>query len=353
MTDRRSLLAGSAGLATPLLLGRRAGAQDRSIQVGIFNGVQADFMQREVIARFERERRVRVFTTRGPTAAHIARLRATRERPTFSVMCMDAMGVEIAARDGLLAKLSPGAIPNLANVFPRFIINDDHAVAFAVSVAGLFYNPQAIRPLASYGELWDRRFRRRFSMVSPTYPQSVCLLIATAALVTGKPFAEAQHLIDQAWPRMEELRPNLHNIYAAEADIMQIAQGEADVGGIEYSKTIYPYTMRGADVTMCFPREGSFAGLNCLVQVKDGPEPELAAAFIDLMLDASVQKPLAEVTVAAPPIRGLDFAPELARLMAYPVERMDDLGMFNPDWAALNPLRGGWIERLNQLFTRR
>jgi putative spermidine/putrescine transport system substrate-binding protein len=67
--------------------------------------------------------------------------------------------------------------------------------------------------------------------------------------------------------------------------VMQVAQGEADIAGIFYSKSVYPYTVQGAPVDMCYPREGAFAGINTLTLVKNGPERELAIAFINWMLD--------------------------------------------------------------------
>ena len=50
-----------------------------------------------------------------------------------------------------------------------------------------------------------------------------------------------------------------------------VATGQADIGLLEYSKYIYPYTAEGAPVTMGFPEEGSSAGTNCQVLVQDGP----------------------------------------------------------------------------------
>jgi Bacterial extracellular solute-binding protein len=91
--------------------------------------------------------------------------------------------------------------------------------------------------------------------------------------------------------------------------VMQAAQGEADIAGIFYSKSVYPYTVQGAPVDMCYRREGAFAGINTLTLVKNGPERELAIAFINWMLDPGVQQLLAEATLTAPSIAGLASSP--------------------------------------------
>ena len=100
---------------------------------------------------------------------------------------------------------------------------------------------------------------------------------------------------------------------------LPISQGEADIGGIEYSKYVYPYTREGASVDMAFSKEGAFAGVNCQVLVKGGPNQDIGIAFMNYMLDPAVQKPLAEASLAAPPVDGK--ANEA--LIAFLAERLD------------------------------
>ncbi len=144
-------------------------------------------------------------------------------------------------------------------------------------------------------------------MITPKFTQSIYLLIATASMVTGKPLKDAQYDTDLAWDKLAALKPNVLTTYESPAMVMMVAQGQADVGGIEYSKNIYPYTVAGAPIDMVFPKEGTFAGINCLSFVKGAPEPELGAAFINRMLEPSVQQGLAEATLTA----AFDQRPEL------------------------------------------
>ena len=346
---RRAILAAGT-LAAPMLLPRRAAAQARSIQVGIYASNQGQYVRTQIIPKFERDHACRVFPTEGVTLAQVALLRAQRSNPKYSVMFMDDVGVPIAKAEGLIDPLPLARMPNAARVLPRFITDDGFGIAFAISSGGLFYNPAATKPLASYAELWDSRFRQRFLMQTPKNTQSVYLLIATAAIVTGKPLHEAQYLVDQAWGKLAELKPNVASIYDTFSSVMQVAQGEADIGGVEYSKNIYPYIAKGAAMEMCFPAEGTFAGVNCMTLVKNGPEPELAAAFLDRMLEPAVQQGLAEATATAPTISGLEFKPETAKLIAYPEAKMDRMGLFTADWSFVNPRRSAWLEKTNQIF---
>jgi putative spermidine/putrescine transport system substrate-binding protein len=345
---RRRLLGAAAAL--PLVSIRRAHAATRSIQVGIYTAQQGEYVRKQIIPKFEADYECKVFTTEGVTLMQIAALRATRDNPKYSVMFMDDIGIELSKREGLIDPLPADKIPNLAGLLPRFSFYDGYGAAFAISTGGMVINPKVTKPLVSYADLWEPRFKQRFLMMTPKATQSLYLLIATASFMTGKPLKEAQYEIDTVWPKMAELKANVLSTYDSSSQIMMVAQGQVDVAGIEYSKNIYPYTIQGAPMDMCFPKEGTFAGINCLSFVKGGPEPELAAAFINRMLDPSVQQGLATATLTSPSVKGASFAPEIAKYIAYPEAKMDAMGLFAADWAFINPRRPGWLEKYNQVF---
>ena len=265
-------------------------------------------------------------------------------------MFVDDLGVEIAKREGLIDPLPTAQMPNMARVYPRFVFEGGYGVALAVSSSGIFYNPAKVKPLASYADLWDPKFAKQISLVSPKTTPSVFVVIACAAAATGKPLKEAQYLADQAWPKLEALKPNVLNLYTSDTAALEVAQGNGNLGGIEFSKYVLPYTVKGASIDMCYPKEGAFAGVNCQVLVKGGPNQELGAEWMNRMLAPSVQQALAEVSLAAPPISGLEFKPELGKLLAYPEAKMDAMGLFSPDWAYVNANRAAWIEKYNQIF---
>jgi putative spermidine/putrescine transport system substrate-binding protein len=347
---RRRLIGTATAAALPLVSINGARGATRSIQVGIYTAQQGEYVRKKIIPPFEAEHQCQVFTTEGVTLTQIAALRATRDNPRYSVMFMDDIGIELSKREGLIDALPAAQIPNLSRVLPRFLFNDGYGAAFAISTGGLVYDPQVTKPLTTYAELWEPRFKQRYLMTTPKFTQSLYLLIAAASLVTGKPLKEAQYEIDAVWPKMAELKPNVVSTYENPSQVMMVAQGQVDLAGIEYSKNLYPYAVQGAPLDMCFPREGTFAGINCLSFVKNGPEPDLAAAFIDRMLEPSVQQGLATATLTSPSVSGAEFPPEIAKYIAYPEAKMDRMGLFAADWAFINPRRPGWLEKYNQVF---
>jgi putative spermidine/putrescine transport system substrate-binding protein len=347
---RRQALQGAAALAAPFVLVRNSWAQGKTIQMGIWGGVAGEYIRKVVIPPFEQELGCKVLVEEGVTLSQVGRLRATKDDPKYTVMFMDPLGIEICKREGLIASLPKDKMPNLATVYPRFILEDGHGVAFGVTAAALFYNPKAVAAPTSYADIWDAKYKKRLSLIGVRNTPSTFLVIATAAIATGKPFQEAQYLSDAAWPKLKELKANVLNLFESNAAAVFVAQGEADLGAVEYSQYIYPYTAKGASVDMAFPKEGSFAGHNCEVFVKGGPNPDLGAAFMNRMLDPKIQKGMAEVTLAGPTVPGIEFAPDIAKMLPYPLSRVEEMRLFNVDAANINANRSQWIETLNSIF---
>jgi putative spermidine/putrescine transport system substrate-binding protein len=350
LTRRTLLKAGAAASVFPTIISR-ASAQAKQLHVGVYNSAQGKLIQKEIIPKFEAEFKCRVFTTEGATLANIASLRATRDAPRFSVMSMDDVGIPQAKQEGLIEKLDVNKIPNLEKVYKRYIFEDGYGVGFSISSAALFINPQVTKPIESYEQVFESKYRKQILLNTPKNTQSVLMLIVATALATGKPFKEAQYLVDSGWDKLAQLKPNVLTIYDSEAQVLQVAQGQATIGGIEYSKAIYPHTAKGMPLDMTFPREGSFTGINSLTLVKNAPEPELGAAFINRLLEPSVAQMLSEATLSAPSVSGITFKPEVAKFLAYPDTKATDLGLFTPDWNYIIPRRSAWLERYNQVFS--
>lgn len=349
--DRRRVAAGlGAALGAPFLLGR-ARAEERTITVGTYTGPQGEYVRRHVIPKFQADHGCRVLQTEGVTLGQIAILRSQKANPTYSVMFMDDVGVPIARDEELIAPLPRDKVPNLAKLIPRFLIGDGFAAAFALSTIAPYYNTRAVKGIASWEEIWDPKYQGRFLLITPKQTQSIQLLVAATALKVGKPFREAQYLVEQGWEKMAALKPNVQTIYDNNVTAtLQISQGQADVGGPDFSKTVLPYAMKRAPVAMSAPSEGVFAGVNTVTLVRNGPNPDLAAAFVDRMLDPEVQKGLAEFTYAAPTVTGVALNEATGKLVAYPEARMDELGLMIVDWSFINPRRGALVEKYNQVF---
>lgn len=339
-----------AGAAAPFGFTRKAWAQERSISVGIWGGAQGEFVKTQIIPAFEQDFDCRVLPEEGFTLANISKMRATKDNPTYSVMFVDDVAIPICKAEGLIDELPFDDMPASANLYDRFIYEDGFGTGLGISVASIFHN-SGVEPPARYADLWNPEYARNVKLVSPKNTPSMFFLIVAASIATGKPFSEAQYEIESAWKLVEEFKPNVQNVYDSGIQaVNEVAQRQADVGLIEYSKYVYPYTVQGAPVTMGYCEEGTFAGTNCQVLVKDGPHRDIAIAFMNRMLEPAVQKALAEFALIAPPVSGIEFDAETLKYISYPLDKMEEQGLFTPDWTNINANRSAWTEKLNQIF---
>jgi putative spermidine/putrescine transport system substrate-binding protein len=349
--SRRTILraAGVLGVAGPQFFVRNGWAAGKSLFVGTYTGIQGEFVRKQVIPKFQSDYDCKVFQTENVTLGNIALLRTQKASPNYSVMMMDDLGIPIAKAENLIEKLPRGKIQNLEKVFPRFIYNDEFGVAFSVSAVAPWYATSLSKPVESFADLWGERFRGRYMMVTPKQSQSVQLLAVASSLATGKPILEAQYELDKGWAKMAELKPNIQTIYeSSSVAVLQVSQGQADVAGPDFSKSVLPYVVKGAPISLSRPKEGSFAGVNCMTLVKGAPEPDLGAAFIDRMLSAEIQKGLAETTYTAPSVKDIELIKDVAAIVPYPESRVNEL--FILDWEKINPQRSAIIEKYNQVF---
>ncbi len=354
--SRRTVLktgvAASAALVAPNLLGRKAWAQGKEIYVGIWAGAQGEYIAKHIVPQFEKDYQCKVYLEEGNTLGQVAKVRAQRQNPQFTVMFVDDFAVDMLKQNDLLAPIPVADTNNIKNVDPRYLLQDGYGVGIAVSISGMFYNPQTTKRPQSYASLWQPQNSKNITLSSIKTTGGLHFVIAAAAVATGKPLLEAQYHPDQGFKKLAELAPNVLNQFTTPSQAASlVAQGEAGIGGLAYSKWVYSYTRQGAAVDMTYAEEGSFPGVNAQVLVKNGPNQDLGVAFMDRMLDPAVQKAISEFALTAPTVKDIKFDDEILKYIPYPPEELDKRGIKDPDWAYLNKVRGDWVEEWNRIFS--
>lgn len=341
---------GGAALAAPMISRTTAWAQGKQLYVISYIGTVGNFVTEKVVPEFQKRYGCSVFNKLNNSLQNIATLRGERSNPQTSVVMMDDFIIPLAKQEGLIQALPQDKIPNLAKLHNGYLFDDSYGAGLIISKVAPWYNMNALSPPpTSWGDLWDKRLRGRFLMVTPKFTQSVMLLAMTAALKTGKPVTEAQYEMLDVGDKLAALKPNVEAIQEnVGGAVLQVLQGQADIGGPDFSKNINPYIVKGAPIAMMEPKEGSFSGVNAITLVNNAPEPELGAAFIDYMLSPEVQKGLAETALAAPATRDVKLRAEVAEIAS---ASPDDLAkLLVLDWKWINPRRNKIIDLFNQTF---
>ena len=129
---------------------------------------------------------------------------------------------------------------------------------------------------------------------------------------------------------MAALKPNVLSIFENETAVIMLIAGPGRHRRHRVFEKPLPLHGPGRAGGHVLPREGTFAGINCLTFVKDGPDRELAIAFINRMLDPGMQQGLAEASLASPTGQGPSFKPDIAKYIAYPEIEDGRDGYFQP-----------------------
>lgn len=228
-------------------------------------------------------------------AAHsldgLQKLRANREKPISSMVFMDAPALLQADQDGLLEPVDKARVPNMVNLYPSAIHDDGLFLNYKWPRVAIAYNPKITKGIASWTDLWGPDLKQKIFIPTPKITQFPTILAAAAMAETGKPLVEAQYELDAAFKKLAELKPNILEAFSSSAAaVTLIEQGEAILGASFVSTYVHVRTAAGAPLELGSPKEGSFALPNAVALVKGGPNPELAAALMDHVLSADIQK---------------------------------------------------------------
>ena len=336
--SRRRFLVGAAGLvaagqvAAPSVLR----AQSREIVVGGPGGM-ATVMRDEVIPPFEKKYSCKVLYEGSRSLINLQKLQTNRDAPKVSVVMMDEDIMLRAAEEGLITQITPSDVPMLSKIVPQSVRPGGLWVNYKTPRAAIAYNAKALPGgVPTWAELWEGKYRKKILLPHMSLTSAVCVLTIAAHLESGKPLAQAQYEVEAGFRHLAKLKPNLLNVYTNPTQAQNLLeQGEGWVIPGEITSYVLLRKSQGAPIDMARPKEGSFAFPSGVAKVKNGPNPDLASAFINEMLDVRAQKLWAERFFDSPANPETPVSPDI----------VSPAQMFTTDWDFVAKNRKVWIER--------
>ena len=330
---RRHFLAGTAAAST---LGFPAvvRSQPKEIVIGGAASHKA-FMEPSVIPMFEKKYGCKVVFEGTRSLVNLEKMVSNKAKPYLSVVMMDDPVLLLAVKEDVLEKTTAAKVPNLSKLKPAAIHMDGMWTNYQQPYAGIAFAPAKVKPApASWGEVWDPKYKGKVIVPSLQNTEGLSMFFVAAQLETGKPMKEAQYQTDAAFKKLRALKPNLLTIYTQMPQAFNLLeQGEAWMIAGALSSYASERKRQGAAVEMDSPKEGVMAMPSGIAKVKNGPQPELAWAFLNEMLGAEYQKILAEVAAALPTNTAVAVPPGMPK------------DVFVPDWEYVAKERKGWVER--------
>jgi len=333
---RRHFLAASAGTVAASTLGFPAvvRSQTKDIVIGGAASHKA-FMDPTVIPMFEKKYACRIVFEGTKSLVNLEKMVSNKAKPYLSVVMMDDPVLLLAMKEDVIEKLTPATVPNMTKLKPAAIHMDGMWTNYQQPYAGIAIAPAKVKPApGSWSDVWDAKYKSKVIVPSLQNTEGLSVFYLAAHLETGKPLKQAQYETDAAFRKLRALKPSLLTVYTQMPQAFNLLeQGEASMIAGALSSYASERKRQGAAVEMVSPKEGVMAMPSGIAKVKNGPQPELALAFINEMLGVEYQKILTEVAAALP------------TNTAVPVPAGMPKDVFVPDWAHVAKERKGWVER--------
>jgi putative spermidine/putrescine transport system substrate-binding protein len=268
---------------------------------------------------------------------NLEKMQKNKDKQYLSVVMMDDPVMIPAVAEGLLEKLTVAKVPNLAMLKPGTVHMDGMWCNYLQPWLGIAYSPKALKTApTSWADIYDPKYKGRIILPSLQNTEGLANLFMAAHLATGKPMAEAQKDIDAGFKKLVTIKPNLLTAYTQMPQAYNLLeQGEGFMISSAISQVALERKGSGAPVDIAVPKEGIFAMPSGVALVKGGPQPELAAGFVNEMIGPEVQARLSAITFSLPTNKDTPV----------PAGMPTGATIHGVDWQLVAANRADWVKR--------
>ena len=210
--NRRTILAGAGAATAALAAPRLLRAQGKELVVG-GAASHKTFVETVIAPVVEKKYGCKIVFEGTRSLVNLEKMQKNKDKQYLSVVMMDDPVMIPAVAEGLLEKITPAKVPNIAALKPGTIHMDGMWANYLQPWLGIAYNPKVMKTAPTRGPT---------STIPSTRAASSCRRCRTPKasptfhgrhLATGKPMAEAQKDIDAAFKKLVTLKPNLLTAY--------------------------------------------------------------------------------------------------------------------------------------------
>lgn len=213
----------------------------------------------------------------------------------FDVIAVNTAELQRYIRQQLVAAINPVSIPNLARQLPRFRQRQEipglvhggksYAIPYTYSEMGLIYDRRQLpQPPDTVAVLWDRRYQGKVIAYNGGVHN---FSLAAQALGYPTPFRIAGAQWQAAVAQLIALRRNVSGFYTGPAEsVAMFKERRAALMFANFgSQQVQLLKAAGVDAGYAIPREGALAWLDCWAISRKARDPQLAARWIDFLLE--------------------------------------------------------------------
>ena len=272
------------------------------------------------------------------SAGMLGQLRTQKTDPQLDVVIMDTTTSALACTEGLVERLTPALVPEIAALDPQAVdggcspgVTFDHLV--------IAYNAKAVTPApTSLAVLADPKWKGRLSVSAPPNIQALAL---TAVLSNAN--GGDWHKADGAFARLRAIAPNVQTFDPQPDGLTLIQNGTVDFATNWNARAQLFHERSQGLVGVMLPTEGTVLQINTISLVKGAPHRDAALAFIRYALAPAAQKAFTEALFYGPTNKEAQIRPDVAARTSAGAENRPRI--VPVDWNEMVKLRDNWTQR--------
>jgi putative spermidine/putrescine transport system substrate-binding protein len=269
----RVLAAGSAG-ALLAVRSTPAAAAPTNIVAGSFAGVWQDGLKAGVIPCYKAKNGGDVALVFGTPSDFAQKIMATRDRPTMDVVIGTDADVFQNAQLGIIEKVQPAKLPNLAGILPIFKEPyEGWAFGFDGGRDGITINTNKVKqPPKSWVEFTERVAKGDFGR-AVLYPHLTSTDGLAITWLINRELGGNLNNPGPAIKRLREMKPYITKFYTSNAEPgTALTSGEVDLAAWTDGRTYGVQAAGQKHIEFVLPSPGSPMLTICFMKVKNGAE---------------------------------------------------------------------------------
>lgn len=335
-SERRQFLAVAAALSGTALMPRIALAND-FVTGAIYPGAWEEAYRSIVAPALRKAHSIDLEMQPLFAVEQIAKAKATRGAAPFDTFLLDPGPRAMGMADGLFAPLDASQLSNAGKLLPGMI--DPYGVPVAAQFVGIAYNPKKFdKPPTKWTDLFEEPYVSRLGMTGFQTTYGTVAIIEMAKALGG-----SDTNVEPFFAALKKALPKVAVIGTPASMPGMFQQGQCD---IMYANTQTVGSLRalGVDIAFAAPETGISTFFTTMHLAKGAADPANAYKYIDTVLSANIQQQLMKPPYFMAPVNS-----ETAVDDSLPLKNLSEMSaMVQHDWAKINPLRAGWIERFNK-----
>ncbi|WP_339776443.1 extracellular solute-binding protein [uncultured Thalassospira sp.] len=320
---RRSFLATAVALSAVSVFPKNLMAQTNDVVVGTWGGTFGDLLKVNVDEAVMQPAGYNILQEISGPVPRRTKLISERmqRRGSMDAALLADFDMYAAAKVGAVEKLDAANVPNYDNILP--FLKKAHSVPLIYSAHTIVYRKDLITtPPQSIAELWNPKYKGKIGLSDFLYTSNM----AYAAIHNGGTLSDfdGSEKGVAAWKELDaKLLPSTEAVGQA------LASGDIWITIISAARG-YSWSKSGIDLGWVVPEEGAFPAVYEAAVPKNARNPEGGMAYMNALLEPSVQKAFAEKMGYLPTVKNGHISPELEEKIGF--SKAEQNRLWQPDF---------------------